>query len=231
MRAIITGASQGIGRALVEKWAKEGFDLIFVARNQKALSDLEHDLRIRYPQQNFTSYAVDMEKEDEIKSWADQVKSTHTSLDVLINNAGVFLPAGVSDLEQSDSFHRMMQLNVNSVYYTTAQFLPLMYAQSKGHIFNMCSIASFMPYGAYAVSKHALLGYSRVLREENKKKGVKVTAVMPGATWTPSWEGSGFSEDKFMTVEDIADLIWSCYQLGPNAVVEELIVRPMEGDL
>ncbi|MCZ2340072.1 MAG: SDR family NAD(P)-dependent oxidoreductase, partial [Chitinophagales bacterium] len=80
-------------------------------------------------------------------------------------------------------------------------------------------------------SKFALLGFSKVLREEMKTKGIKVTAIMPGATWTHSWEGADYPEDRLMQPEDVADTVWAAYQLGPSAVVEEIIIRPQLGDL
>ncbi len=107
----------------------------------------------------------------------------------------------------------------------------MMLAEQTGQIFNMCSIASIMPYGAYAVSKHALLGFSRVLREEVKDKGVRVTAVMPGATYTASWDGTDLPQERFMKAEDIAQSLWDIYQLSQQTVVEEIVLRPQLGDI
>jgi short-subunit dehydrogenase len=76
-----------------------------------------------------------------------------------------------------------------------------------------------------------LLGFSKVLREELKAKGIKVTAVLPGATWSDSWAGIDLPFERLMEANDIADLVWNTYQLGPSAVVEEIIIRPLEGDL
>ena len=124
-----------------------------------------------------------------------------------------------------------MDTNLYSAYYLTQEILPLMLPHKSGNVFNMCSIASFMPYGAYAVSKHAMLGFSKVLREEMKDKGIRVTAIMPGATYTPSWEGSPLPEERFMKAEDVAEAIWGCYNLSPRTVVEEIILRPQLGDI
>jgi short-subunit dehydrogenase len=104
----------------------------------------------------------------------------------------------------------------------------------SGHIFNMCSIASFMAYpngGSYAISKFALLGFSKCLREELKTFGIRVTAVMPGATKTASWEGVEIPEDRFIKVEDVADSVFAAYALSDRSVIEELIIRPQLGDL
>ncbi len=85
--------------------------------------------------------------------------------------------------------------------------------------------------GSYSISKFALLGFSKVLREELKSSGIKVTAVMPGATWSDSWSGAELPYERLMEAEDIAESILSIYKLGPSAVVEEIILRPQLGDL
>jgi short-subunit dehydrogenase len=143
----------------------------------------------------------------------------------------VFIPCPLTETETEDAFETMMDLNLYSAYYLTQSLLPLMIAQQKGHVFNMCSIASIMPYGAYAVSKHALLGFSRVLREEVKDKGIRVTAIMPGATYTASWDGTELPQERFMKAEDIAQSLWDIYQLSQQTVVEEIVLRPQLGDI
>jgi short-subunit dehydrogenase len=98
----------------------------------------------------------------------------------------------------------------------------------------MCSIASFQAYrngGSYAISKFALLGFSKCLREELKEHRIRVTAIMPGATRTRSWEGAGLPDERFIPVEDIAHAVYATYALSPQSVVEELIIRPQEGDI
>ena len=107
----------------------------------------------------------------------------------------------------------------------------MMVEQKSGHVFNICSIASIMPYGAYAVSKHAMLGFSKVLREEVKEKGVRVTAILPGATYTASWEGSDLPVERFIKAEDIAQSLFDIYKLSEHTVVEEIILRPQLGDI
>jgi hypothetical protein len=98
----------------------------------------------------------------------------------------------------------------------------------------MCSVASIMAYGnggSYSISKFALLGFSKSLREELKPYNIKVTAVLPGATLTDSWGGVDLPESRFSKPEDIADLIYSITQISKNSVVEELVIRPQLGDI
>jgi short-subunit dehydrogenase len=106
--------------------------------------------------------------------------------------------------------------------------------QKKGHIFMICSTASIMAYpngGSYCVSKFALYGMTKVFREELKPHGIKVTAVLPGATLTDSWSETDLPKERFMQAQDVAESIWSAYHLSPSAVIEELLMRPQLGDI
>jgi short-subunit dehydrogenase len=128
----------------------------------------------------------------------------------------------------------MINSNVYSAYYITRGLAKQMVASQSGHIFNMCSIASIKAYpngGSYAISKFALLGFSKVLREELKDKGIRVTAILPGATRTSSWDGVDLPDERFMKSEDVAETIFSAYSLSKRSVVEEILIRPQLGDI
>lgn len=231
MKAVITGATKGIGRAITELLAAQGFDLALCARTAADLDALAQQLRHAYPAIEVLTFAADLSQKEQVKAFAQYVCRTWSSLDVLVNNAGVFLPCNLSDTNNESAFEQMIHTNVMGVYYLTRDLLPLLHGQAGATIFNLCSVASFMPYGAYAVSKHALLGFSRALRDELKEQQIRVTAVMPGAVLTPSWAGTDLPESRFMQADDIAKSIWSVYQLSPQTVVEELILRPQLGDI
>ena len=131
-------------------------------------------------------------------------------IDLLVNNAGTYLPGTIAD-EPDGLIEKMIGVNLYSAYYLTRHILPVMKAEKQGHIFNMCSIASLRAYpngGSYSISKYALLGFSDNLREELKEHNIKVTSVCPGATYTPSWEGSGVEPGRIMEATDIAAMIW-----------------------
>jgi short-subunit dehydrogenase len=127
-----------------------------------------------------------------------------------------------------------MAINLYSAYHLTRALLSCLRPYRRGHIFNMCSIASLIAYpngGSYTISKFALLGFSKALREELKPEGIKVTSVMPGAAWSDSWRGANFPVERLMQADDIAKMIWAAYQLSDSAVVEDLVIRPQLGDL
>ena len=107
-------------------------------------------------------------------------------------------------------------------------------AAQRGHIFNIASIASQVGYASgasYAITKHAQLGLHRVLREECKPHGVRVTVVMPGPVLTDSWNGVDIPAERFMKPEDIAEAVWGAYALSHRTVIEEIVLRPQLGDL
>ena len=127
-----------------------------------------------------------------------------------------------------------MDLNFYSAYHLTRMLLPKMMERKSGHIFNMCSIASLRAYrggGSYGVSKYAMLGFTKNIRLELTNFGIKVTAVFPGAVLTDSWGDFDNSENRIMVVDDIVDMIFAASQLSPQAVVEDIVIRPQLGDL
>jgi short-subunit dehydrogenase len=127
----------------------------------------------------------------------------------------------------------MIAVNLYSAYHLTRALLPGMMERKQGHIFNMCSIASLKAYsngGAYSISKFALLGFSRNLREEMMPYNIKVTAVIPGAAYTDSWVGF-VDPERIMEASDIAQLVYAAAHLSPKACVEDIVVRPQLGDL
>ena len=136
--------------------------------------------------------------------------------------------------EPSGRLELMMETNLYSAYHLTRTIIPGMKEKGHGHVINICSVASQIAYpngGSYSISKFALLGFGKVLREEVKSHGIKVTNILPGATWSDSWAGVDLPEDRLMKAQDIASTVWSVLQLSPSAVIEEVVVRPQLGDL
>lgn len=145
----------------------------------------------------------------------------------------MFIPGEILS-EEEGALEQMINVNLYSAYQLTRLIAPHMVSAGTGHIFNMCSIASIIAYpngGSYSISKFALLGFSKVLREELKPKGIKVTAILPGATWSNSWAGVDLPKERLMEANDIAIAVSSAIKMSPSAVVEEIIVRPQLGDL
>lgn len=232
-KIIITGATKGIGRAITEAFISEGFDVAMCARTLSDLENFKKELKSRYPKAQILVKATDMSKKEEVLAFSDFIKSKWGSVDILINNAGVFFPGEIHK-EEEGVLETMMETNLYSAYYLTRSILSIMLPAKSGHIFNICSIASLFAYpngGAYSITKFALLGFSKVLREELKDKGIRVTSIMPGATWSNSWAGIDLPRERLMEAKDIASAILNAWKMSPTAVVEEMIIRPQLGDL
>ncbi len=233
MNIVITGASRGIGFSLAEKFGKEGHNLLLCSKNNGALQTAATKLQDTYKNIQVKSFAADLAEKKAVKNFASFVSNTNMPVDVLINNAGNFLPGSVYN-EEEGLLEKMIAINLYSAYYLTRELLPDMMATKSGHIFNISSIAALKAYangGSYSISKYAMMGFSKNLREEMKAFNIKVTTVYPGAVYTSSWEGSGVKPERIMETGDIADSIYWMSQLSPQACVEDFIIRPLLGDL
>lgn len=232
MNIIITGASKGLGKAMAEQFANAGNTLLLCARNAHSLYETVSLLQTKYPQCTIHAKPTDMSVKEEVLDFAKWCLEYGTP-SVLINNAGQFIPGSVYN-EQDGALEKMIEANLYSAYHLTRLLIPKMMEAKDGHIFNICSIASIKAYhngGAYSISKFALLGFSKNLREEMKPHNIKVTAIIPGAAYTDSWSSSGIDSKRMMEAEDVAKMVYTVSQLSPQACVEEIIMRPQLGDL
>ncbi len=232
MNIIITGASKGIGKAVAEQFAQAGHTLFLCSRGEKQLYDTVSELQSAYPKATVRARPADVSVKEEAEAFGNWCLGIGTP-DVLVNNAGHFIPGSVHD-EADGQLEAMIQSNLYSAYHLTRILLPAMMKAHSGHIFNMCSIASLHAYangGSYSISKFALYGFSKNLREELKPHGIKVTSVHPGATMSASWDGFNIDPKRIMEAADIAKMIYAASQLSPMAVVEDIVLRPQLGDL
>ena len=227
MKALITGASKGIGKSIAEKLAKNGYDLVLLARNKSDLDKLKEELLMFG---NAVSiYQLDCSNQKDIKEFFKVAEKDVNDLNVLVNNVGVFLTGSIFE-ESDEDFIYQQQTNVNAAYFFSKFFGAKMAPVNSGHIFNICSIASKYPKvdaGSYSVTKAAMLSLNNALREELAKSLVKVTAFLPGATLTSSWEDTTIPKDKFVQPEDIADLLFAVLNLSAGANVDEIQITPL----
>lgn len=233
MNAIITGATKGIGRATAELFAQKGIHLCLCARHEQDLIELQTLLLKINPQVKVHIKPCDLSIKDEVMDFAAFCLSHFDQVDILINNAGIFLPGNIYD-EPDGLLEQLIHINLYSAYHLTRKIVPGMITHKKGHIFNMCSVAGLKAYdkgGSYAISKFAILGLTKNLRHELKEFGIRVTAVIPGAVLTASWEGTEEPASRFVPAEDVAHLIWSAFEVSERTVVEEIVIRPQLGDL
>ncbi len=230
---VVTGGSRGIGRAIAEKFASQGFDVVTCGRKQGDLDHLADSLRQINPDCKVYTQQSDLSKREEVTAFVDFVKGLDRDVEVLVNNTGVFLPGQILG-EDEGIMELTMQTNLYSAYHIVRGLVPRMVEKKAGYVFNICSTASIQSYingGSYCISKHAMLGMNKGLREELKEHDVKVTAVLPGPTLTSSWDGVDLPPERFIKPEDVAETVFATYSLSPYTVVEELLIRPQLGDL
>jgi NAD(P)-dependent dehydrogenase (short-subunit alcohol dehydrogenase family) len=232
MIAVVTGASQGIGRAIAEEFsARDEANVALVARTESKLEAVAASCRER----GGTPLVVPTDVTDDtaVADMAETVRGEWDTPDVLVNNAGAFAYAPLDELTL-DGFRDQIAVNLTGAFAVTKAFLPAMRERESGHLFFMGSVASIMAYpgnAGYCAAKHGLRGLARVVREETKDEGVRVTTVLPGATDTPTWEGADIPKERFMAPEDVAQSVVDAYHLSDRTVLEELLLRPQEGDV
>lgn len=225
--AIITGATKGIGKAIAYKLLVEGYDIAICARTIEDLEQLKKGWELEFPQQTIIVYAADFELQNDVQSFAKAALQQFSKIDVLINNAGIYLPGTVLS-ENEGQLRQQFEVNVFAADTLCKIVAPLMQNQGCGHIINICSIASLHAYAggsSYSISKYALLGLSDNYRMALKPFGVKVTAICPGPTMSQSWEGSGVEESKLIAANSIADAVYCCLQLDINACVDRMVIE------
>ena len=230
---VVTGASQGMGEAIALRFAEAfpGARLSLLARNEERLGMVSGACEQRGAVARI--YPCDLTDPQSTSKACGALLAESGEPTLVVNNAGMFEPGGIADttLEQ---WRFQIDVNLTSAFLVTSHLIPSMIEAGSGHIIFIASVASMRGYPrgvAYCASKHGLLGLSRAVREETKEMGIRVTSVLPGATFTASWEGTDFPEERLMAAEDVADAVLGAYQLSGRSVVEEILIRPQLGDI
>jgi NAD(P)-dependent dehydrogenase (short-subunit alcohol dehydrogenase family) len=232
MIAVVTGASQGIGKAIAEAFAeRDAAQIALMARTESKLEAVAETCRAHGGQARILP--TDVTDEEAVAETADTVQAEWGTPDVLVNNAGLFTYSPLDELTL-DGFREQIDVNLTGSFAVTQAFLPEMRDRGEGHLFYMASVASIKAYpgnAGYCAAKHGVRGLARVVREETKDEGLRVTTVIPGATYTPTWDGVDLPEERFMPPEDVAQSVVNAYHLSDRTVLEELLLRPQEGDV
>jgi NAD(P)-dependent dehydrogenase (short-subunit alcohol dehydrogenase family) len=250
--ALISGASRGIGLAIARALARQGCDLIITARDERALAYARIELdklqsdshspglprskarskeRRKVP---VLAQSCDVRSPDSVDYLFTLVRALRRPLDILINNAGVGHPNRTVGELPYPTWREVIDTNLNGLFLMTQAALAVM--QRGSTIVNNLSIAAervFPGSAAYNASKHGALGLTNTLREELRPKGIRVIALMPGATDTAIWEAMWpqAPRRKMMTPETVARTIVDALLLPENATVERIVVMPSAGTL
>lgn len=232
-RALITGASSGIGKATAIAFAQAGVHVALVSRSLDKLEETAQVSRQFGVEAN--SYAVDLSQVDQVCGQIREIVNTLGSIEILVNNAGMGYTNPLASTSLSDWQH-IIDLNLTSTFECIKGVLPEMRSLGGGTIINVVSIAGqqvFPNWGAYCTSKFGLMALSKTLAVEERPHGIRVTAICPGAVNTPLWDTetveADFDRSAMLTPEMVAQSILHVALLPPEAVVEELTLMPNAG--
>lgn len=223
---VITGITRGVGYALARRFFG-AYAIVGCGRNPQHLE------KVRSAHPDWDVQQADLTDRSQAEAFASYVREKYPDTAVLVNNAGAFRE-GSFFTEPPELYEEMLHANLHSAYYMTRGLLPVFLNRKKGLIVLVSSIAAFLPYprgASYAVAKAALRALGRNLRYTLKDYGVAVTTILLGATYTDSWAEAPYPPERFIPPEAVADLVWAIAHLPPSAVVEELVLRPLPGDL
>ncbi len=230
---LITGATKGMGRAIAIAFAKQGLNLAICSRNEKELSIFRDELLKINPSAKIAIRQTDTTVKAEVQAFAAFAEAELGFMDVIVNNVGTYVQSSILD-DTEDTFQNLINTNLMPAYELYRYFGKKLAAAKKGHIFNICSVAAIDPVvqaGMYSVTKYALLGLSNIMRLEMQQHRVKVTTLLPGSTFTESWKGSDLSPNRFVSPDDVAAAIISAYNMSAGANVDEIIIKPVSGQL
>jgi NAD(P)-dependent dehydrogenase (short-subunit alcohol dehydrogenase family) len=227
--AVVTGAGRGIGREIAVKLSKEGFFVIICSRSSKQIKELEREIEINGGQA--MALCCDVGVEDQVVKFIDEVSNVTGHIDMLVNNAGIAYSEPITKINSS-KWEEIIRVNLTGTFLVTKYALEYMGCGS--HIFNIISNAGkmgFPNWSAYCASKFGVLGFTNSIREELRDRTIKVTAVLPGPTDTPLWEGieGVWDRERMMKPEALADIIINIYKQPRDAVTEEVFIMPRGG--
>lgn len=234
-RALITGASSGIGKETALAFALAGIDIALVSRSVEKLAAVckaANDTGVEAK-----AYPMDLSCVSQVQEKMQAVAVDFGDIDILVNNAGMGYTANLSETPLSD-WQQVLDLNLTSVFQCIMGILPGMRSRGTGTIINIASIAgkqAFPNWGAYSVSKAGLISFSQILAQEERAHGIRVTVICPGAVNTEIWDtqtvNANFERSKMLTPKTVAQSILHTALLPKQAVIEELILMPNAGAL
>lgn len=234
-RALITGASSGIGKATALTFAKAGINLALVSRSVEKLEAVA--VAARQAGVEAKVYPLDLADIDVVQAKIEAIAADFGAINILVNNAGMGYTGTLSETPLCD-WLAVMNLNLTSVFQCILGILPMMRDRQSGTIINVASIAAkqaFPQWGAYSVSKAGLIALSKTLAVEERANGIRVTAICPGAVNSELWDTEtvkqNFDRSAMLTPEIVAQSILHTALLPEQAAIEELTLMPSAGAL
>tara|TARA_B110000046_G_scaffold112201_1_gene119333 strand:- start:26077 stop:26766 length:690 start_codon:yes stop_codon:yes gene_type:complete len=225
MKAVISGATRGIGRVIAEKLAILGYDLVLLARNEKDLERCKTELS----KSNVTvdCLAIDLSQSN-VEQTLKESSFIFDNTSILVNNLGVYSMQNAAEIDLS-KLKDQMNVNLYSAIALTQQILK----QDENQLKSIVNIASVMSLESvsfaadYAMSKHAFKAWSDALREELRSQKIKVSAIYPGSVNTSSWDGIAVDRSEMIQAEDVAEIVSCILAMKQNTLLEEVRVSPV----
>jgi NAD(P)-dependent dehydrogenase (short-subunit alcohol dehydrogenase family) len=230
--AVITGGSRGIGLAMARVFARAGYSVVISGRDAKQLERAAAE--VRNNQGQVAAVPADIRDPDSVTKLFQAVSRVHSVIDVLINNAGVAHALAPVEQLAVEAWKQVIDTNLTGTFLVTRAALPLMSA--GGTIVNNLSIAATQPFAgmsAYNAAKFGALGFTRALREDLRERGIRVLALLPGATdteiWSQFWPDA--PREKMISADTVAEAVLHAVLAPANTTIEEIRIGPTAGVL
>jgi NAD(P)-dependent dehydrogenase (short-subunit alcohol dehydrogenase family) len=229
---LITGGSRGIGLAMARTFVASGYSLIITGRDEKRLQAAASKLKLA--QEHVLALPCDVRDASSVDTLFKEIRKHHSHIDVLINNAGVAHALAPVDQLLVETWKEVIDINLTGTFLVTRGALPFM--RAGGSIVNNLSVAALQPFAgmaAYNASKFGALGFTQALREDLRKRGIRVLALLPGATDTDIWDQfwAGAPKGKMISAETVAEAVLHAVSAPANTSIDEIRIGPASGVL
>lgn len=229
----ITGASTGIGREIAMEFSRAGHIIVATARRKSRLVNLVSE--IKFAGREASAFVCNVASERSVQITAKRIREKYGKIDCLVNNAGVTIFKSFTDTKVYE-FDYVMETNLRGAFLCMKNVLPMMIKNKKGHIINIVSVAANTTYedsSAYAASKAGLLALANCVRKETRRYNIKISNIHPGAVETAMWDSKTRTKfkNRMITPSDIAEIVLEVFDKPKKVLIEDVIIRPIKGDI
>lgn len=227
-RAVVTGASRGIGLAVAQALAAEGAHVALCARDEKSLTSAVEKIRQQHPAAKLATHPADVSDSRQVAEFFSFVDKELGGLDILVNNAGfgIFRATGELTVEEWD---RVIGTNLSGAFYCSREALERFERSRAGFIINISSLAGKNPFAggaAYNASKFGMNGFSEAMMLDHRSDNVRVSYIMPGSVATHFAGNEPGKADWKIAPEDIAEIVLAVLRMPERTLISRIEVRP-----